>query len=82
LDLLKVCLSRMTKQAVEKCQQLEFKFEKRKQRSYDMEMKEPVGHELRDKIKSGLESQPEKPKSKMESTMNQIEGGTKVREDA
>ncbi|CAK9165911.1 unnamed protein product [Ilex paraguariensis] len=82
LNLLKVRLTRMTKQAVEICQQLEFEFEKQKQRNYDMEMKEPTDHELRDKIKSGLESQPAKPKSKMESTMNQMKGGAKVREDA
>ncbi|CAK9181560.1 unnamed protein product, partial [Ilex paraguariensis] len=70
------------KQAMEICQQLEFEFQKPRQRNFDMEMKEPPDHELRDKIKLGLESQPKKPKSKMESTMNQIEGGAKVREDA
>ncbi|CAK9183553.1 unnamed protein product [Ilex paraguariensis] len=85
LDLLKARLVRMTKQALEICQQLEFEFEKRKQRNSDMEMKEPADHELRDKIKSGLESQPEKPESKNrinnESNLGRSEGFEKMPED-
>ncbi|CAK9170599.1 unnamed protein product [Ilex paraguariensis] len=77
---LQVHLARLTQQKeelVEMFQQLEFELEKQKQRNSDMKMVEPADHELRDKIKSVLESQPKKPKTKMESTLNQILGKVK-----
>ncbi|CAK9140135.1 unnamed protein product [Ilex paraguariensis] len=77
---LQVHLARLTQrkeELVEMFQQLEFELEKQKQRNSDMKMVEPADHELRDKIKSVLESQPKKPKTKMESTLNQILGKAK-----